>query len=559
MNAQRRTVRLTSQRPRWSAIQPALAVMALLISLTAMAELSVTQGSAVAAESGSQTSSPQPEWTYTLRPDDTVQAVARRVLSSQHSVRDLMRVNGLTKANKLQAGDTLNIPLSWLEERPEPAVAVAVNGTAHHVSPRHDRQRPLKPQQQLYSGDEIRTLTGFVVIQLADGSVVRLGPHSQMTFNRLTRYRKTAMVDTRLRLRQGSLETEVQPMETEGSRFEVHTPSAVAAVRGTDFRLQALNGHTRLQVTAGSVAFGPPGEAEMVPAGYGAISGGQTRDPVDIRPLPPQPEGSPIPNVIESLPATVKWQGSAPDDRFQVDIFNEQSQAWIDRRTVEEPQTALQNLDNGRYRIRVAALTDNGIAGEPWQETVTVEQKALSARLSSPADGASLKDDMPSFQWAYQGTNEIGRIEIARNSDFTGSIATSEWAPDARAIPSKPLAPDQYYWRVVTRAGGDSEATSESRTFTIEGTLPPTAIINVNYIDSQVRIFWEAIDGADGYRMQLAEDPGFDNIVREAEIDNTTAALRLIPGRRYFVRLQALSDTADKNGRWGSPRELFVN
>ena len=77
-------------------------------------------------------------------------------------------------------------------------------------------------------------------------------------------------------------------------------------------------------------------------------------------------------------------------------------------------------------------------------------------------------------------------------------------------------------------------------------------------MDSQVRIFWQRVAKADKYQLQLSEDPAFQNIIKEANVTDTTAALRLIPGRRYFVRLKALSD-GPINGRWGSGRELFVN
>lgn len=80
----------------------------------------------------------------------------------------------------------------------------------------------------------------------------------------------------------------------------------------------------------------------------------------------------------------------------------------------------------------------------------------------------------------------------------------------------------------------------------------------MNYLDSQVRVFWENIDTATDYRLQLAEEPAFRNIIKEADIADTTAALRLIPGRRYFVRVKALSD-GPLASRWGPGRELYLD
>jgi hypothetical protein len=151
----------------------------------------------------------------------------------------------------------------------------------------------------------------------------------------------------------------------------------------------------------------------------------------------------------------------------------------------------------------------------------------------------------------------VARVEIAENESFNNVIATSEWASDKQALPSRPLSPGRYFWRVVTEAGGNSVATSEVRSLVVNGTLPPVRIISVNYVDKQVRVFWERVDTASEYRLQLSEEPRFRNIIKEAELEGTTAALRLIPGRRYFVRLKALSD-GPLESRWGPGRELFL-
>lgn len=92
---------------------------------------------------------------------------------------------------------------------------------------------------------------------------------------------------------------------------------------------------------------------------------------------------------------------------------------------------------------------------------------------------------------------------------------------------------------------------------TINGTLDPVSVISANYIDRQVRIFWERNQDASGYLLQLSEDPSFEEVIKEATVDDTTAALRLIPGRRYFVRLRAVSE-GPIVGQWGPGRELYV-
>lgn len=73
-----------------------------------------------------------------------------------------------------------------------------------------------------------------------------------------------------------------------------------------------------------------------------------------------------------------------------------------------------------------------------------------------------------------------------------------------------------------------------------------------------MRIFWESVETASKYRMQLSADPDFYPIIKEVDIPGTTAGLRLIPEKRYFVRLKALSD-GPLASRWGPAREIYID
>ncbi|MEX0605307.1 MAG: FecR domain-containing protein [Marinobacter sp.] len=541
---------------RYSRVLVALSLFALtcLTASSVSAELSVTLGSQGATAHSD--SSPAPEWRYSLRSDENFEQAALELLESGKTALQLANYNRISDIRTVRAGDAIRIPLHWLKRQPEPATVMAVTGQGQVRVPSSGYRAPLQAQMLLRAGDEITTQSGSATIRLADGSLLRIEKNSQLIFNRLTQFGRTGMVDTRLRLERGEVSTEVEPLVEGGSRFEIETPSAVAAVRGTAFAIQSAPGITQLQVSEGMVMFGPKGKTRSVPAGYSATVNIMARSTVDIRRLPQVPETTRLPDSIRRLPIKLGW---TPDgaSRHQLDIFDAETGHRVTRTQTSEPDFTLDYLDNGRYDIQVSAITDRGVAGLPSHQTVDIELQALAANNLSPAPGAKVDDDMPEFTWTYRGENEVGRIEIAKTDAFSELVATSEWAPDESAVPSRPLSPGQYYWRVVTEAGGTSVATSNARTLIVNGTLPPVNIININYIDSQVRILWQQVDTASDYLLQLSEDPNFQRIVKEASVDDTTAALRLIPGRRYFVRVKAVSD-GPLASRWGPGRELFI-
>lgn len=533
----------------------AFLVLALLaLGAPVSAELSLTRGSAATiANSSNQT---VPEWIYTLKAGESFTEVASDLLIKTHSSGRLLQYNAINNAAMLGEGDRIRIPLSWLKRQPNPARVTSVSGSVQLISGIDGRKKPLIKDALIRVGDEVLSAAGAATIALADGSEVRISPDSRLIFNQLTQYGKSGMVDTRLRLNHGEVHTRVKPVIQGGARFEIETPSAVAAVRGTAFSLQTGPEGTRLQVTEGVVEFGAPNRSHQIPAGYSATVASNSSSKLNIRRMPAAPEINPLPPVLKQLPAEMTWK-SGQTAKYRLDIFETESGRWVESREVGGNRFDISRLDNGQYVVHLAALDPQGMAGMPGIVPLEVDLQARTASLLTPENGGSVNDDMPEFRWALNGENEVARVEIAEDDAFRNLVATSEWAPGTAALPSRPLSPGQYYWRVVTEAGGNSVATTQPRKLIVNGTLPPVRIISINYIDSQVRVFWEKVDTAANYRLQLAEEPGFNDIIKEATLPDTTAALRLIPGRRYFVRLKALSD-GPLQSRWGPGRELYL-
>lgn len=451
---------------------------------------------------------------------------------------------------------SVTTPQPWLKRQPLQARVMSKVGTVQLTSGASGQNTPLQEGTLISAGDEILSASGTATVELARGSDVRISPNSRLIFNRLIRYGEDGTVDARLRLDRGELHTRVAPLVEGGARLEIETPLAMAAVRGTAFTLRASPGSAGLRVIEGDVDFGRPGKTRRISAGFGASVSSTRNADVSIRPLPPAPTINPLPPKLTRLPGTMTWRESrAPMHRL--DIFEADSGRWLESHELTGTGFDIGRLDNGRYAAHLAALDTGGRAGMPGVVRFEVDLQAKAATLRSPSNGDTVNEDRPEFRWHFNGENEMARVEIAEDKDFRRRIATSEWAHKATASLPRTLGPGKYYWRVVTQTGGSSVATTESRQFVVNGSLPPVRIVSVNYIDGQVRIGWEKVNTATDYRLQLSEEPGFNNIIREARLAETTAALKLIPGRRYFVRLKALSD-GPLQSRWGPGRELYL-
>ncbi|MEQ6885970.1 FecR domain-containing protein [Salicola sp. Rm-C-2C1-2] len=497
------------------------------------------------------------DWTYTIKPDDTPAAIADRFLTQRRNAAQLMGYNGRAQDAALEPGETLQVPVQWLQHRPKPATTTSVRGKAWRTSHPEGSRNRLNEGDTLNVGDGVRTASdGYARIELADGATLAIEPDSRLRFNRLTQYGQGAMADTRLRLERGRIETRVEEGSREdGSRFEIHTPSAVAAVRGTRFGLESREDGTLLEVRKGEVWFGTPQDAEAIREGYSAfLSTDAGAEPV-IKPLPPAPRITSGTAAAQQLPVNVAWEAPREVARFRLDLYRRDGN-WVASETVSGNSHSFAGLTNGDYRLRLTSLRDDRQGGT---DTLKFEigLQARPALLQKPARDATLEDSQPHFEWSLQGDSEQARVEVARSPQFEKSVAASAWETSESAHLSEPLEPGRYCWRVATRAGGDTTATSAVNCFQLAGKLEATRVISANTIDDRVNLYWQSVDNAQGYRLQLARDSDFEQIVEDREVSANEVRLRLTPGERYHVRVKGLAGEPMRSN-WGEVREIAV-
>lgn len=104
----------------------------------------------------------------------------------------------------------------------------------------------------VYQGDEFKTgSTSFVEIIFDDASIVRLSDNSNLKIDTLSR--KESAAKTVFNLLTGKIMAIVDKLKNEDSTFEVRTKMAIAAVKGTEFAVEADDAGNLFGVLEGSV------------------------------------------------------------------------------------------------------------------------------------------------------------------------------------------------------------------------------------------------------------------------------------------------------------------
>ncbi len=530
-------------------ITPYLSLI-MLLSLTLFISALLTSPPSLAEQAQAE------EWHYTLRPGDNLQKVSQNLLNRQHSWTDLIRHNKIEQVSALAPGSIIKIPMHWLKHQPKPAIAKSVAGSVFVKRASKSAFKLLKTNMSIRVGDEVATRQGNVLIEFADGSTIRLEEHSNLVFNKLSHFGKTGMVDTRLRLKRGSISTEVTPL-VKGSRYEITTPSAVAAVRGTKFRLSTTDNESQLEVIEGSVSFtGEHGTTE-VSAGNGArIKKGSAI--VDRTKLPEAPKALFTENIVDDLPSTLEWQQQQDAEAYRVQLTdNTQNGKLLKQSMLDKPELELENIENGDYDVSLRAINTEGFEGLDTVTRIAIDIGTEQATLIAPLEKSILDSSHPTFSWSFVKPDTLGKLQISKDKGFNQLISQSEFDTAKQIGATKTLMPGSYFWRVRSLAGDGEMANSETRSFSIRGQLKTVKILSVNYVESQVGLFWNKVDNTQAYILQVSDSKSFDNILKEQTIAKARAHLRLSPGKRYYARVKGIGN-ALFSSEFGPTKELFI-
>lgn len=497
------------------------------------------------------------DWHYTLRPRDTIQTVGSTLLLPRYSWSDLAHYNQVAQVDKLAPGSILKIPMQWLKHQPQPATVLSVQGTVLIKRAGNEHFTRLSANENIHVGDEVATQKGTLLIKFADASILRLEEQSNLIFNRLSSFGSTGMVDTRMRLNKGSISTDVTPLK-KGSRFEISTPSAVAAVRGTEFRLDVAPDETRVEVVEGKVAVSHEHGEVLVHAGQGAKvrKGSPT---VEQRYLVPAPKPLFAESTLTDLPATLNWKPDARAKSYRYELNQATDQGpRIETQMLSSPEVELGQLKSGTYSVSMRAVDAQGYAGLDAKTSLQIELDEIIANLSEPADGSIITSLRPEFSWFLSDSSANGRLDLARDPAFSRMIFQGAFTAVGRQAPNLELEPGSYYWRVTAMNEEAVETFSATRSVTLRGTLDETRVLSVNYLDNQVGLFWNAVENTQGYVLQVSDQPDFSNILKEETLGKPNAHLRLNPGKYYYARVKGVASEL-YHSEFGPIKELYVD
>jgi len=525
---------------RYDCAQGALRAMLVVLALTAA-------GTPVRAA----------EWIYTVVPGDNLWDLSEHYLHGVLYWQKVQALNGVENPRKLQPGARLRIPLQWIRVEPTSAQISEIQGEARLLRSGDPTPVAARAGTKLFLGDRlIVDAPNSVAVRFADASTLTLHGRTELVFDLLSAYGDTGMVDTRLRLKRGRVTNRVTPAEGPGSRYEIRTPAAVSAVRGTRFRLRSdEQGATRAEVIEGRVAVTGAGRRTLLAQGFGTrVETGNA--PLPSRPLLSPPELTTVPERIERRGAVVAWASLSGAEQYRSELSaSDTFNVLLTDQLSSAPHIVFPDLPDGRYHLRVRGVDNLGIEGRDAVKTVQLDARPEPPLPLLPAQGAVIRDQTAKLEWTASADADSYRLQVGVDRQFSSlHLDTAGLARTSFTVTDLPV-PGRYYWRLAsTAANGDQGPFGDVRMLETKPEPPTPEPSLQGEGDAQVVASWPAVEGVE-YQVQLAKDPGFRDLVLDRTITEPRLPIERRPGQILRLRIR-LVEPDGYAGPWSATQEI---
>lgn len=486
------------------------------------------------------------DWNYRVRPGDTLWDLGALYLKPGVPWQQLQAHNRIADPYRLPPGTALHFPIAWLQVQPAPARVLAVRG------PVQARQGPNGALRAVVEGELLgigmQLLTGAdasVTLAFADDSRLQLRERSQLHLDQLSRYGRTGMVDTRLRLEQGRSSHQVTPAKGPASRYIIDAPTATSSVRGTRFRVSA-GGYGRVaatEVLEGRVQVGNARGQRQVGRGQATRNRALAARPEAPEALLPAPALALETLRLDTLPAQVAWKPVAQATQYRVEVVRaDQPEILLFARDTADAQLTVPDLPPGLLRLLVRAVSADGVEGLDTEVDFQVHDQPSAPLTVRPVNAETVASPRPRFQWSRVDGAASSVLQVATDPQFLQPLLEQE-GRSTQLRANTDLAPGAYFWRVASRdASGQRGRFSQPVALQVSDAPVDPALQPPQAAKGQLTLRWQAGTPGQRYRVQLDRRGDFASPLLDAERDQPEVSLKRPWHGTLHVRVQYIDD-----------------
>ena len=498
---------------------------------------------------------------FIVKDGDNLYKICEKILENPKDWRWVAMVNRISNPYRIFPGQKLIIPTRLLKGIPIDGLVTFIKGVVSIKLAETEDWKKLQLNDKITQGNWIRTSEqGTIEISFQNNFSVLLRPNTIIEIT-AAREKSAIYLMYKLFLDIGKAISKIKQSTGKETRFEIQTPSAVAAVRGTEFRAGVdPDITTRLEVLAGRVDVQAAKQKVAVKAGEGTVVKKDKRPVAPVKLLLPpalmnlQPlyRAMPLDFQFESIPGATSYRLMLARDK----VFND-----VVKNKVIKPQETLKivGVEDGTYFLQSRSIDALGLEG-PALEPVEVKVRInpLPPFIQSPSEGADLREKVVRFEWLKVAKAVRYHLQVAEDRKFQVIVAD---AKDISGVSYKLASLDfkTYYYRLSSIAADGYEGLwSDILSFDIIPPPPSPPVEKPEMGDEELRVRWRHLGDEISYHFQMAKDQAFKEVLIDEKLTKPEITFEKPDDvGTYYIRTSAI-DTQGYEGDFSEPQSFEV-
>jgi len=493
--------------------------------------------------------------------NDNLIRICREYLDDPLQWREIARVNGLKDPHFILPGQTLMFPVDLLKGIPIEGKVTFIKGDVSYREKDDDIWSSLNLDDSVIQGSGIKTgEESSVEITFEDGASFLMRSDTTLTISKAVK-KGTSQIIRELFLKAGKIISNIKKATGSDPRFKIQTPSAIAAARGTEFRVSSdAQKTTRSEVLKGVVEVEAMKKEVMVKEGEGTLVR-KDEPPVKPKKLLPPPAPVDLQLLYRVMPLKFRFEKIKDALSYRVMLARDSGFKDLVKDKVIGPDQLLEivGVNDGMYYLTSLSIDKDGLEGTPSDTVeVNVRVNPLPPFIQSPAHKAELREKSVNFRWLNVADAEKYHLQIAEDAEFKRLIADRDTVRDTEY---KFDFPDfmSYFFRVSSLADDGYEGVwSDIQSFTIVPPPPAPPVEKPEMGDKEIHMRWRDLGKGIVYHFQMARDAEFKDMMMDSKLEKPEITIQK-PEKRgtYYVRTSGI-DSEGYEGDFSLPQSFEV-
>lgn len=482
--------------------------------------------------------------TVTILKNDNLINICKKYLEQPNDWKTIARINQLDTPHLIYAGKTLRIPAALLKGIPIEGVVTFLKGRVMFQPTGTTGWTELHMGDPVSQGTQLKTgMESAVEITFEDGASFFLRQETMISLQ-TARQNYPYYIFRKLFMPAGRTLMNIKKCTGQESRFEIHTPSAVSAARGTRFRVSVDEDDiTRTEVLAGIVGVEGMGREVGLDRGEGTwVKKGKVPSPP--KKLLPPPSPVDLHPLYQVLPSQFKLTPVDNAVSYRVMLSTDPAGKNVVKMSVIGISEAVLpgHLEDGTYYCQTTSIDSDGLEGLPLHpKAFDIRVNPLPPFIQKPLDGQEFRKENITLEWLSVPDAMAYQLQVAKDPGFKSVHMDFDGIKKTR----KDIRLDDfsgYYFRVRSIAKDQFKGVWSDTigfAFIAPPKAPPVTVPQMD--ESNIHIQWKDLGPGITYHFQMATDPVFSDVI----MDSITEDAKIFFERPkksgiYHIRISAI-------------------